>query len=159
MIIWGIFDSVLSTIVSSLFLLTVIVTIVVVVLDNRNPVKTLAWVLVLSFLPVIGLVLYFFFGRDIRREKLISKRGYDRLTKYPLAEFYQQKSSDSLNEKHPLIRFFRNVNGALPFEGNTVRTFSTVLSPTDRFSVQAQLGDNFPSMRLWFEIDRVILTS
>lgn len=124
MIIWGIFDSVLSTIVSSLFLLTVIVTIVVVVLDNRNPVKTLAWVLVLSFLPVIGLVLYFFFGRDIRREKLISKRGYDRLTKYPLAEFYQQKSSDSLNEKHPLIRFFRNVNGALPFEGNTVRTFT-----------------------------------
>lgn len=124
MFIWSIFDSVFSTIVSSLFLLTVIVTIVVVVLDNRNPVKTLSWVLVLSFLPIVGLILYFFFGRDVRREKLISKRGYDRLTKYPLAEFYQQKSLDSLNERHPLIRFFRNVNGALPYEGNSVRMFT-----------------------------------
>jgi cardiolipin synthase len=64
MIIWGIFDGWVSTIVSSVFLLAVVATIIVVVLENRNPVKTLAWVLVLSFLPVVGLVLYFFFGRE-----------------------------------------------------------------------------------------------
>ena len=56
MIIWGIFDSLFSTIVSLLFILAVVVTIVVVVLDNRNPFKTLAWVLVLAFLPIVGLV-------------------------------------------------------------------------------------------------------
>ena len=36
-------------------------TILVIVLDNRNPVKTLAWILVLIFLPIVGLVFYFFF--------------------------------------------------------------------------------------------------
>lgn len=125
MVIWEVFDNLVSTVVSSLFLLTVVITIVVVILDNRNPVKTLAWVLVLSFLPVIGLIFYFFFGRDVRREKLISKRGYFRLTKYPLAEYYQQKSSEYTDDQHPLKRFFRKVNEALPFDGNSVQVYTS----------------------------------
>lgn len=125
MVIWEMFDNLVSTVVSSLFLLTVVITIVVVILDNRNPVKTLAWVLVLSFLPVIGLIFYFFFGRDVRREKLISKRGYFRLTKYPLAEYYEQKSSECTDDQHPLKRFFRKVNEALPFDGNSVQVYTS----------------------------------
>lgn len=121
---WGIFDSFLSAIVSMLLLLSVVATIVVVILDNRNPVKTLAWVLVLTFLPVVGLFLYYFFGRDVRKEKLISKRGYHRLTKYPLAEYYQQKPADYAGERHQLIRFFHKINGALPFDGNSVQTYT-----------------------------------
>ena len=125
MVIWEMFDNLVSTVVSSLFLLTVVITIVVVILDNRNPVKTLAWVLVLSFLPVIGLIFYFFFGRDVRREKLISKRGYFRLTKYPLAEYYEQKSSEYTDDQHPLKRFFRKVNEALSFDGNSVQVYTS----------------------------------
>lgn len=122
MIIWGIFEGWVSTIVSSVFLLAVVATIIVVVLENRNPVKTLAWVLVLSFLPVVGLVLYFFFGRDVRKEKLISRRGYFRLNKYPLAEYYERKSGE---DRHQLMRFFRKVNGSLPFDGNAVDIYTT----------------------------------
>ena len=48
MIIWGLFDSLFSTVVSFFFLLAVVATIVVIVMDNRNPFKTLAWVLVLQ---------------------------------------------------------------------------------------------------------------
>ena len=99
MIIWGIFDGMLSTIVSCLFLLTVVVTIIVVVLDNRNPVKTLAWVLVLCFLPIVGLIFYFFFGRDVRKEKMISKKGFARLAKYPMMEFQMQESFKTSEEK------------------------------------------------------------
>ena len=85
--IWGLFDGVFSTAVNLLFFLTVVVTIMVVILDNRNPFKTLVWVLVLVFLPVIGLILYFFFGQDTRKEKRISKKGFERLSKYPMMEF------------------------------------------------------------------------
>ena len=122
MIIWGIFDEMLSTIVSCLFLLTVVVTIIVVVLDNRNPVKTLAWVLVLSFLPIVGLIFYFFFGRDVRKERIISKRGYFRLNKYPLEEYYERKPSEG---RHQLMRFFRKVNGSLPFDGNGIEIYTS----------------------------------
>ena len=108
MIIWGLFDSLFSTVVSFFFLLAVVATIVVIVMDNRNPFKTLAWVLVLVFLPVIGLVLYFFFGQDTRKERLISKKGFKRLTKYPMMEFQMQESFKASEERqHQLIRFFK----------------------------------------------------
>ena len=124
MFIWGLFESVFSAIVSLLFLLAVVATIVVIVMDNRNPYKTLAWVLVLVFLPVAGLALYYFFGQDTRREKLISKKGFKRLTKYPMMEFQMQESFKVSEEKqHQLIRFFQRVNLALPFEGNSMKIF------------------------------------
>ena len=117
--IGGLFDSVFSTAVSLLFFLTVVVTVMVVILDNRNPFKTLVWVLVLIFLPVVGLILYFFFGQDTRKEKLISKKGFERLSKYPMMEFQEQESFPiSELESHSVVRFFQRVNKALPFEGN-----------------------------------------
>ena len=124
MIIWGLFESVISSVVSLVLLLAVVVTIVVIVMDNRSPYKTLAWGLVLIFLPVIGLVLYFFFGQDTRKERLISKKGFKRLTKYPMMEFQMQESFKVSDEKqHQLIRFFQRVNLALPFEGNSIKFF------------------------------------
>ena len=124
MIIWGLFESVISSVVSLVLLLAVVVTIVVIVMDNRSPYKTLAWGLVLIFLPVIGLVLYFFFGQDTRKERLISKKGFKRLTKYPMMEFQMQESFKVSDEKqHQLIRFFQRVNVALPFEGNSIKFF------------------------------------
>ena len=124
MIVWGFFNGVFSTMVSLFFLLTVVVTIVVVVMDNRNPFKTLAWVLVLVFLPVVGLVLYYFFGQDTRKERLIGKKGFKRLTRYPMMEFQMQESfKASEGSQHQLIRFFQRVNLALPFEGNSMKVF------------------------------------
>ncbi|MBO5080821.1 MAG: PLDc N-terminal domain-containing protein, partial [Bacteroidaceae bacterium] len=119
MMIGGLFDSVFSTAVSLLFFLTVVATVMVVILDNRNPFKTLVWVLVLIFLPVVGLILYFFFGQDTRKEKLISKKGFERLSKYPMMEFQEQESFPiSKLESHSVVRFFQRINNALPFEGN-----------------------------------------
>ena len=122
MVVWGFVDSVFSTIVSILFLLTVVVTIVVVLLENRNPLKTLVWVLVLVFLPVVGLVLYYFFGQDTRKERLIGKKGYKRLSKYPMMEFQVQESFAALeDDDRQVMRFFQRVNRALPFDGNAMK--------------------------------------
>ena len=48
-----------------------------VVMDNRQPAKTMAWVLVILFLPLIGVVFYLFFGMNHRRERLVSQRSLD----------------------------------------------------------------------------------
>ena len=117
------FDNLFTTIVGILYIGAVVTTMAVVVLDNRNPVKTLSWVLILAFLPLAGLILYYFFGRDTRKEKLISKKGYRRLTKYPMAEYQQQQSSHKGVERYQLARFFRKVNGALPFGGNDIHIY------------------------------------
>lgn len=71
--IWGIVAVLAFRLV---YLAVILFTIVIVLLDNRNPVKTMAWILVLVFLPVVGLAFYFFFGRNTRKERLISKKGF-----------------------------------------------------------------------------------
>ncbi len=76
-----------SVVFNVLYFTVILATIFIVILDNRNPVKTMAWILVLFFLPVVGLVFYFFFGRSTRKERLISRKGYARLSKRPMAEY------------------------------------------------------------------------
>lgn len=106
------------------YMLTVLSTVVFVVLDNRNPVKAMAWILVLFFLPVTGLVLYFFLGRSNRKEKLISRKGYSRLIKRPRAAYQMQKSLNVGEDKSRIMSFFKKVNDALPFDGNKVCVFT-----------------------------------
>jgi cardiolipin synthase A/B len=42
----------------------------VIFLENRNPEKTVAWLIVLTVLPVIGFILYLVLGRNARKRKL-----------------------------------------------------------------------------------------
>lgn len=57
------------------FLLMIISIILLVIKENSNPVKTLAWVQVLIFLPVIGFILYIVFGINYRKKKLYKKKS------------------------------------------------------------------------------------
>ena len=56
----------------AVYVVVIVATMTAVLMDNRQPVKTMAWLMVLVFLPVVGIVLYFFFGQNIRKERMIS---------------------------------------------------------------------------------------
>ncbi len=58
-----------------LYAYTLISTISVLLLENRNPLKSISWVLVLLFLPVLGLFFYLLFGQNFRKQKVISKKS------------------------------------------------------------------------------------
>ena len=95
MIDWNILVSQIATVAFDIvYFGAIISTIVVIILDNRNPVKTMAWILILLFLPIVGLVFYFFFGRSQRRERIIGQKSYDRLLKKPMAEYMAQDCSN-----------------------------------------------------------------
>ena len=47
-----------------------------IILERRSPVATLAWVLALAWLPVVGILLYLLIGpRRLRRKKLRHRRS------------------------------------------------------------------------------------
>lgn len=48
-------------------------TITTILIENRNPSKTIAWILIIFFLPVFGLILYFFFGQKFNRKKMFGR--------------------------------------------------------------------------------------
>ncbi len=54
----------LSTILTVALYVYWIAVIVIIISQNREPTKSLAWILVLMLLPVLGLILYIFLGRD-----------------------------------------------------------------------------------------------
>ena len=64
-----------------LYAVITIPAIITVLMDNRQPAKTMAWILVFFFMPFIGIVFYIFFGQNTRKERLISDRSMDQLTK------------------------------------------------------------------------------
>lgn len=56
-----------------LILLFAINIILVIVMENRRPADTLAWILLLLFVPIVGLAVYFLFGTRANRHTLISR--------------------------------------------------------------------------------------
>ena len=67
------YANLLYDILTVLYVLSVIAVIGVVLGENRNPVKSIAWVLVLMLLPVVGLAIYLIFGRSLKGMRLISR--------------------------------------------------------------------------------------
>lgn len=56
-----------------IYLYSLASTISVLVLENRNPIRSIAWVVVLVFLPIFGLIFYIIFGQNLRQKKKIVK--------------------------------------------------------------------------------------
>ena len=68
-------------VVYTIYAITILGTIVIIITENRNPVKSLAWVLVLAFLPIVGLVFYIFFGQNFKAKRMVSRRIKRKLRK------------------------------------------------------------------------------
>ena len=62
-----------------LYLAMVVAAVVMVVKDNRNPIRALAWVIALIFLPGVGVIFYLFFGRSLKGMHMISQHQKRRL--------------------------------------------------------------------------------
>lgn len=108
-----------------IYTFTVTATILTVLMDNRQPAKTMAWVLVLLFVPVVGIVLYFFFGQNVRKMRFISQRSLDQLTRRSMLEFVEQRELRLPDEYRTQIRLFANQNMSLPFKDNEADIYTS----------------------------------
>ncbi len=99
------------------YALATVVTMVRVLMDRRQPAKTIAWLLVLMFLPVIGIIIYFFFGQNTRKERIISQKSLDHLTSRKMMEFVEQRDLTLPEQHESLIKLFINQGWAVPLRG------------------------------------------
>lgn len=56
------------------YLLMVITTLVTIIIDKRDPIKSLAWIMVIILIPVGGFMFYLFFGQNIRKRKFFNQK-------------------------------------------------------------------------------------
>lgn len=116
--------SYLSWIFYPIYAIVTLGALLAVLMDHRQPAKTVAWVLVLVFLPVVGIVIYFFFGQNTRKERFISQRSLDQLTKRSMLEFAEQKNLKIPADQGALIKLFTNQNWSFPFKDNEVDIYT-----------------------------------
>jgi cardiolipin synthase A/B len=97
-----------------IFIITVIALSVIILLENRNPTRTMAWILVLIFLPVAGIFLYLYIGQNHRKKKtFIKKRKQDyrvlkrlletQITFTQFGKFFKKNFNDGRAKMVPLI--------------------------------------------------------
>ena len=59
----------------ALYILTVASVVFNVILENRNPVRTLAWIIVLVTVLLVGFIFYLYIGVNYRKNKMFSLKG------------------------------------------------------------------------------------
>jgi len=107
------------------YVIVVVLVSLAVLTDNRQPAKTVAWLLVLIMVPVAGVVIFIFFGRSTRKEKYISQHSLDMLSRRSMAHFVEQRNLRIPESHTELIRQFANQNVALPFCDNEVEVYTS----------------------------------
>lgn len=94
---------------------------IVIILENRNPVRTLAWILVLILFPIVGAVLYLFLGRDYRRKHLLKDKL---VTSSPQIEFSKLADLGIHDNFQKLVRLIDNNQHSGLYIGNDVQVYA-----------------------------------
>ena len=112
---------VLRNVLAVVYLIAVFAICLMIVFENRNPVKTLSWMLVILFIPVVGMIVYFFFGRNYRKQKIYSRKSLadsarledhaDRQVR--LLSSYLSGESEAVRSKEHLIHLMLRNNRSL----------------------------------------------
>jgi len=95
-------------------------TVVVVISENRSPVKTIAWMLVLIFVPIIGLIFYNVFGKDTRRIRHISEKKYREIKDLSFKHLIYNRNIKLLPEYVNLINLLKNNNLSHILQGSKI---------------------------------------
>ncbi len=75
MLITSLFSNIIANSIFGLYMISMLFMIGVIMLENRSPLKTLSWILVLILVPIGGIILYVFFGQNFRKKKIIRRKG------------------------------------------------------------------------------------
>ncbi|MDR2038594.1 MAG: cardiolipin synthase [Bacteroidales bacterium] len=111
------------------YFITFLFVVILVIQQRGDPLKTIAWLLVISFLPIIGIIIYFFFGKNYRKEKIFSRKGLSDSKQIKLLKQYQptdatQKTywpDDAVESKLHIMKMLYNSEKVLLTEYNKVK--------------------------------------
>jgi cardiolipin synthase len=109
----------------NILLLVILISIILMeIAENGHPIRTLTWILLLVFLPVIGLILYFFFGLDRKNRRMVSVEDMDRFQQLTDRAVEGQVCEDPPAGVRNLITLLHTAGKAVPVRGNDVRVYT-----------------------------------
>ncbi|WP_422484411.1 cardiolipin synthase [Gudongella sp. DL1XJH-153] len=95
---------------SNLIWINILLALVLVFFERRNPTSTWLWLMVLLFLPVIGFILYLFVGQDMSKKKMfMSKANEDDCFDILLADQEKNFSTREFLKKNPEYKAYDDI--------------------------------------------------
>lgn len=104
---------------------TIVSLVAVVLSENRNPVKSLAWITVLLMVPVFGVVLYIFFGRSLKNTRMITRRNRRRLRRHESFRPVDITRLPWSEASRSQIRLAHTLSSATYYSDNQVEIFTS----------------------------------
>ena len=104
---------------TALYVYAALVVLTAILLENRNPVKTLGWIMIMILFPIVGIVLYIFLGQDLRRKKIIGNK-----LRFPNLNV-SMRYSDEPERFAKVANLLSETDGAQVSRGNNVEVFTT----------------------------------
>jgi len=122
---------IISVVLLSLYYTVVIVFCFRILLENKNPLKTQSYLLLMVLLPIIGMMIYLVFGVNYRKQKMYSRKGFSDqkiiqrwINDYAnLLKNSAHDVQEFLNEKAKLPFLFWRNNYSAMSSNNDVRIF------------------------------------
>ncbi|NOY36832.1 MAG: cardiolipin synthase [Chlorobi bacterium] len=107
---WSIIWSHIAWIIFAVYLFTILFTVMIVILENRDPAKTISWGLFIITIPVFGILGYLLFGQNFRKQKIFSRKGLRDLARLQHLSISQIKDIDEKELiENPMIRKKRSI--------------------------------------------------
>ncbi len=88
-------------IIEAAYFLVALATVIKIIVDTRNPVKSLAYILFVVFVPVIGIAVYLSIGVNYRKRKFYKQKGTENAVLYEELKRYINQHSEKEIADHP----------------------------------------------------------
>ncbi|HLR02099.1 MAG TPA: PLDc N-terminal domain-containing protein, partial [Virgibacillus sp.] len=70
--------TIVTYVMDIIFIVNILMAVAVIFFERQNPNATLAWVMVLLFLPLVGFILYLIFNQNFTRKKMFEWDGQEK---------------------------------------------------------------------------------
>jgi cardiolipin synthase len=114
-----------QTISYIVYLILIVGTVLIILTENRNPIKTIAWLTVLIFVPFAGLALYYIFGQDTRKQKHVTRKYYDKIKNLSFNELVNDNDVEIIPECANLIHLLKTNNSSPVLQGSKVEIITS----------------------------------
>ncbi|TFU93767.1 cardiolipin synthase [Barnesiella sp. WM24] len=132
---------------------TIISLVAVVLSENRNPVKSLAWITVLLMVPVFGVVLYIFFGRSLKNTRMITRRNRRRLRKKESFRSVDVSKLALSTASRQQIKMAKTITGSIYYPGNKVEIFTDGHSKFDALIADMESAKEYIHLQYYIFTD------
>lgn len=97
---------------------------IIVDYDNRNPVKTICWILVVVFIPVLGVVAYYMVGRNITKKRSKFQKWRNEFNRRNQRQYKVEKDDPVYTEScRELKALILSLEQSPVFTGNRIEVF------------------------------------